>query len=1289
MGYDKGGFISDELDSNVIYPITEPNLQNLSNINELKNETACGNCKIKNFVFCNFRNEECYNFLQYKRDIGIESSEKCVLVKMKSFKGFYDNEAIVFHIKSYNRQFRELTENTQFRNCDFEKLKQDTEIKLIHVQAGEKNLFVLTGKISVLNIETLLSRVSYVCCKMKIETLHIIDFNMLEISYTLLCRIFQNNYIKLMGYSENLYEAANVRRVLQHGRDVQATLHEKIDFNTQLNVIVDCKETKAKMLELCIALNKSENGLKPLWSKSTHDIGLFRQRGDPGYPIKFKFPIKPEMMNKPPLSIKTGFISDRLLGPAKQMLNALEEAKIVVRAFSKYNARTHFILKPPKEITIAEWIAKGHKAEDFIAGTLDDKGTLTVRMVHHFLDLNERTINAPIYQPSTSQQLRKISPAIKYLSVIDVTACFFSLLIDKESSEMTGFDSGIQRFQRYKYLRVPMGAAVSKTLADVSLLYAISDLGNYLIYSDNIIIISEGKNQHFEHVKNILTRLREHGFKCKLSKANFFITNMVRLYGHVLDLTTGTISPDKDKLEALRSKGVPHTRKELKSFLGGLQFFGQLLPLAGDTLAVLHQATRGKTFVWTEKQQKAYEAIIMLLSKEGVIFVYRGDDDKAYRVAIDTSEFHTSYVVFQLDENQDSRPIQYGMKTWTESFANHIPEYRELLGIVFTLQALESEYEHKKHPLIVYTDNLPLCLMNISSRISRKIARIKLFLESLNWITICWSPGSSEIIALPDYFSRQREDKPKKLKKPGHDEKELSEKISEKIDTSKLYSGPKSSFLIDSLIELSPSELDEIKNHTASLDDANNLVFIKHVDSKKRPHVDSKKGSLSQISKVKLKVTNNEAEQQIIDLQVKKDKSQEKTTPISRQKKVKVSVQNKIENMSDLKHMNIEDVAQSEYSKGNKSYEQNYVDILDYPNLISAKSSNFIPTENRRQLSGKGSLQRWYNNFIKRAQYLDLRKLREALELDPYWKQIMDICLKQTKYIRGDKIYFICDEILVVKTKLSEHNLNYRICLPSALAYDTILMAHRQLLHCHGHKLENHLKVYFEIRNLHNLVSHITRECFICGMTKPQEAGGTRPPMIKRMMSVNRKNTVWFVDELQLVDKNTGREIAGFSKLLVAIDGFTHFIVIEPLSEQVTSETFIRFIQERIHQVFGPCQALVTDNDAKLSSRLVQAACSFLNIYKLESLPYSPRANLAELANKLLLAGLRNETMSLYLNPKYFHILLHNIVYLINSLVFTDSKDISPYVLMFAQTPRQDILQIYATGVDEILDKNE
>ena len=104
------------------------------------------------------------------------------------------------------------------------------------------------------------------------------------------------------------------------------------------------------------------------------------------------------------------------------------------------------------------------------------------------------------------------------------------------------------------------------------------------------------------------------------------------------------------------------------------------------------------------------------------------------------------------------------MDNSTTAFANNIPEYKELLGIQHTLNALEAEYEHKEFPLIVFADNVPLFLINIAACFPRKIATIRLSIECLNWVIIHWSPCSLELIALTHLCSRQKEDKPKAVR---------------------------------------------------------------------------------------------------------------------------------------------------------------------------------------------------------------------------------------------------------------------------------------------------------------------------------------------------------------------------------------------------------------------------------------------------------------------------------------------------------------------------------------------
>ena len=54
----------------------------------------------------------------------------------------------------------------------------------------------------------------------------------------------------------------------------------------------------------------------------------------------------------------------------------------------------------------------------------------------------------------------------------------------------------------------------------------------------------------------------------------------IKLYGMVIDLENGGLLPDHDKIEALKNKPIPETKKQLKQFLGAIVFFSQLMPVA-------------------------------------------------------------------------------------------------------------------------------------------------------------------------------------------------------------------------------------------------------------------------------------------------------------------------------------------------------------------------------------------------------------------------------------------------------------------------------------------------------------------------------------------------------------------------------------------------------------------------------------------------------------------------------------------------------------------------------------
>ena len=96
-----------------------------------------------------------------------------------------------------------------------------------------------------------------------------------------------------------------------------------------------------------------------------------------------------------------------------------------------------------------------------------------------------------------------------------------------------------------------------------------SGIDDLLLYSDNILVISKTKEEHYLAISEVFNRLRNHGLRIKPSKTTLFCTEKIKIYGVVVDLKTGKISPEENKIEALRNRA----KKELKSFLGALLFF--------------------------------------------------------------------------------------------------------------------------------------------------------------------------------------------------------------------------------------------------------------------------------------------------------------------------------------------------------------------------------------------------------------------------------------------------------------------------------------------------------------------------------------------------------------------------------------------------------------------------------------------------------------------------------------------------------------------------------------------
>ena len=86
-----------------------------------------------------------------------------------------------------------------------------------------------------------------------------------------------------------------------------------------------------------------------------------------------------------------------------------------------------------------------------------------------------------------------------------------------------------------------------------------------VIYIDDILVYSKTEDEHAEHLRLILTKLREHRLYAKFSKCEFWLKELIFL-GHVVSAQGVAVVPDK--IQSILDWETPKSVKDVRSFLG-------------------------------------------------------------------------------------------------------------------------------------------------------------------------------------------------------------------------------------------------------------------------------------------------------------------------------------------------------------------------------------------------------------------------------------------------------------------------------------------------------------------------------------------------------------------------------------------------------------------------------------------------------------------------------------------------------------------------------------------------
>jgi hypothetical protein len=161
-----------------------------------------------------------------------------------------------------------------------------------------------------------------------------------------------------------------------------------------------------------------------------------------------------------------------------------------------------------------------------------------------------------------------------------------------------------------------------------------SELDKFMVvFIDDILIYSKNEEEHAQHLRVVLTRLREHQLYAKFSKCAFWMEE-IQFLGNVLFAKRITVDPSKVK-DILEWK-PPTTVHQVLSFLGLVGYYRRFIPDFSKLVKPIRSLLKNDTkFNWSSICNEAFEQLKVLLTTAPVLA--QPDIEKPFDVYCDTS----------------------------------------------------------------------------------------------------------------------------------------------------------------------------------------------------------------------------------------------------------------------------------------------------------------------------------------------------------------------------------------------------------------------------------------------------------------------------------------------------------------------------------------------------------------------------------------------------------------------------------------------------------------------------
>jgi hypothetical protein len=351
----------------------------------------------------------------------------------------------------------------------------------------------------------------------------------------------------------------------------------------------------------------------------------------------------------------------------------------------------------------------------------------TLRPCIDYRPLNDKTIKDHYPIPRQDELQDRLQGAV-WFTALDARDAYHLLRIAEGEEWKTAFRT---RWGVYEFLVMPFGLTNAPSSFQEYINDALKEyLDDFVIaYLDDILIFSRTYEEHVQHVRKVMDKLKKHKIPLKLSKCEFH-KNKIGFLGYIV--SSEGLAPDPKKVQAIEEWPEPKTVKETQSFLGLINYYRKFILNFSKLAKPLTELTKKDTiFNFGRECKEAFKELKARMKSAPILRIF--DPEKEAIVETDASDKAIGGCLKQKDDDGKLHPVAYYSKKLTGPEANYDVHDKELLAVVECLKQWRVYLEGAKYPAQIYSDHKNLIYWTTTQSLNRRQVRWAMELASYDF----------------------------------------------------------------------------------------------------------------------------------------------------------------------------------------------------------------------------------------------------------------------------------------------------------------------------------------------------------------------------------------------------------------------------------------------------------------------------------------------------------------------------------------------------------------------------